>query len=144
MKEKEKGGYAIWRNDNVLNASITGLWNATVANSYRKEFIRQALMLTHAPWAHIVYLDSWVLGTPEIEPIIKGLVQWCNNNNLVCAANVYSRNMLKEYQLNKMLVSQENKFDLRHFDDLDEAIQWLQMASFDARYPDLEITKRFA
>lgn len=141
---KEKGSFVIWRNGNVLNASITGLWNATVAISYRKEFIKQALMLTHAPWAHIVYLDNWVLGTPEIEPIIKDLVQWCNNNNLACAANVYSRNMLKEFQLNKMLVSEQNKFDLQHFDEIDKAIHWLKMLSFDVRHPDLEIARRFA
>lgn len=141
---KEKGDFEIWRNDNVLNASITGLWNATVANNYRKEFLKQAFVLTHSPWAHIVYLDNWVLGTPEIEPIIQSLVQWCNNNNLACAANVYSRNMLKEYQLNKMLVSDENKFVLQHFYELDEAIQWLQTESFDVRFPNVEIARRFA
>tara|TARA_B100002049_G_scaffold23085_1_gene15448 strand:- start:293 stop:721 length:429 start_codon:yes stop_codon:yes gene_type:complete len=141
---KEKGSFEIWRSDNVLSASVTGLWNGSVAARYRSEFIKHASMLLHDRWAHIVYLDNWVLGTPEIEPIIKDLAHWCNNNNLACSAHVYSRNMLKEYQLNKMLVSESNKFELRHFYSIEEAIDWLHDEEFEVRYPELEVARRFA
>ena len=141
---KEKGSFDLWQTDNILNASITGLWNGSVASQYRSAFVKQASLLCHAPWAHIVYLDNWVLGTPEIEPIIQGLVKWCNNNNLAFAAHVYSRNMLKEYQLNKMLVSDQNRFVLCHFDELESAVNWLIANGYDAQYPQNELTKHFA
>jgi hypothetical protein len=141
---REQGSFELWRTDDVLNASLSGIWNGTVASQYRSEFIKQASMIAHAPWAHIVYLDSWILGTPEIEPIIQGLVKWCNNNNLAFAAHVYSRNMLKEYQLNKMLVSDQNRFELCHFDELESAISWLKDKHYDVQYPQVALAKRFA
>ena len=141
---KDKGSFDLWQTDNILNASITGLWNSSVASQYRSAFVKHASMLSHAPWAHVVYLDNWVLGTPEIEPIIQGLVKWCNNNNLAFAAHVYSRNMLKEYQLNKMLVSDQNRFVLCHFDELESAVNWLIANGYDAQYPQNELTKHFA
>jgi len=141
---KSTGDFELWTTGNILNASVTGVWNSDIAKRYQSAFLKQASSLCETPWAHIVYLDSWVLGTPEIEPIIQTLAGWCNENNLVAAAHVYSPNMLKEYQLNRMLAPGSIRFTLHHFSDVDTAIVWLDHEGFQAEYPKKVIAKRFA
>lgn len=141
---KGTGDFEIWTTGNILNASVSGVWNEAIAKRYQTAFVKHASALSSSPWAHIVYLDSWVLGTPEIEPIIHELALWCNLNNLKLAAHVYSPNMLKEYQLNRMLAPGSIRFMLHHFNDVDTAIVWLQHEGFNAQYPKQVIAKRFA
>ncbi|NVK57670.1 MAG: hypothetical protein HWE26_18865 [Alteromonadaceae bacterium] len=124
------GGYTLWITDNLLHASIHGVWNKRIATAFKRDFMETASTLINAPWAHVVYLDKWVLGTPEIEPLIKELGVWCAEHQLVCAAHIYCHNMLKEYQLNKMLKNDDNLFQLQHFTSQEAAQQWLRSNNF--------------
>ncbi|MDC8832555.1 hypothetical protein [Alteromonas gilva] len=124
------GGYRLWTTGNILHARVHGIWNGRIATAYNREFMVAALPLSNKPWAHMVYLDQWVLGTPEIEPVIKELAGWCAEHQLVCAAHVYSDNMLKEYQLNKMLKNAPGAFELQHFTSFQTAQQWLSTHNF--------------
>ena len=61
--------FRLWREQNVILATTNGSWNRFTAEDYAAEFKALAQPLTAAPWAHIVYLDNWQLGVPEIEPV---------------------------------------------------------------------------
>jgi len=53
-----------------------------------KIFKSIARPLSQQPWGHLVYLDDWELGVPEITPIIQNLVDWCTHNGLKKSAQI--------------------------------------------------------
>jgi len=55
----------------VLLGKASGTWNIETALRFSLEFRQLALSLNTSKWAHIMYLEDWQLGTPEIEPIVK-------------------------------------------------------------------------
>ena len=122
--------FRLWREQNVILASTNGSWNRFTAEDYAAEFKALAQPLTAAPWAHIVYLDNWQLGVPEIEPVIGALVTWCLDNGLRYTAQVYCPNMVKRYQLDKMIVSSSANFERRIYATEQEAFAWLSSVGF--------------
>ena len=88
-------------------------------------------------WGHLVLLDDWELGIPEMVPIIERLVAWCLENGLTRAAQVYSPSMIKQYHLNEMVVQEIGAFQRHSFAKRVDAEEWLAASGFhlDAPYP---------
>lgn len=122
--------FTIWREQRVILAIVTGSWNRFTAEDYAQEFKKQAKPLSGSDWAHIVYLDNWQLGVPEIEPVVADLVSWCLANGLRYAAQVYCPNMIKRYQLDKMIVEHAAQFERRVYPDEQQALAWLSSLGF--------------
>ncbi|MEO3678430.1 hypothetical protein [Rheinheimera fenheensis] len=122
--------FRIWREQRVILASVNGSWNRFTAEDYAQEFKVLAKPLAGTDWAHIVYLDNWQLGVPEIEPVITELVNWCLANGLRYAAQVYCPNMIKRYQLDKMIVEHTATFERRVYPDEQQALAWLSSEGF--------------
>lgn len=122
--------FRLWREQRVILASISGGWSHFTAEDYASEFKALAAPLAAGDWAHIVYLDNWQLGVPEIEPIVQQLVQWCISNNLRYAAQVYCPNMIKQYQLNKMISDSVGHFERRVYPNEQDAFAWLASRGF--------------
>ena len=91
----QHGEFDIKISGQVLVASLAGSWNEEAARAFDREFRLAAEPLLGAPWAHLVYLDDWSLGVPEMKPVIEQLVAWCCAHGLKRAAKVYSPSMLK-------------------------------------------------
>lgn len=127
---QEHGDFKIWVVENVLFAELIGAWNEEASLNFQKAFMDEAACLVGKPWAHVVYLDDWVLGTPEMEPIIQDLTQWCITNGLKCAAQVFSPSMVKKFQLNKMVVEHQGTFVRKQFKDKKSAFEWLEAEGF--------------
>ncbi|WP_445767155.1 hypothetical protein [Rheinheimera sp.] len=121
--------FKLWREQRVILASINGSWNRFTAEDYASEFKALAVPLAGADWAHIVYLDNWQLGVPEMEPVIKQLLHWCIRHNLRYAAQVYCPDMLKKYQLDRMIVS-THSFERRVYPNEQDAFAWLASIGF--------------
>ncbi|MDX5405651.1 MAG: hypothetical protein LPK11_01240 [Chromatiaceae bacterium] len=122
--------FRIWREQRVILASVNGSWNRFTAEDYAQEFKALVKPLAGTDWAHIVYLDNWQLGVPEIEPVITELVNWCLTNGLRYAAQVYCPNMIKRYQLDKMIVEHTATFERRVYPDEQHALNWLSSLGF--------------
>ncbi|WP_423186985.1 hypothetical protein ACO1PK_01855 [Alishewanella sp. d11] len=117
--------FQLWTENNVLLACISGSWDERAASDYSKALKHEASQLKGRPWAHIVYLDDWQLGTPEIEPIIQDLVTWCLHNGLVLTAQVYCPHSVKRYQLDKMIIEKTLTFERRVYTEEQSAFNWL-------------------
>lgn len=122
--------FQLWTENNVLLACISGSWDERIASDYRKAFKHEASQFKGRPWAHIVYLDDWQLGTPEIEPIIQDLVTWCLHNGLVLTAQVYCPHSVKRYQLDKMIIEKTLTFKRRVYTEEQSAFNWLAEQGF--------------
>ncbi|CAM5218992.1 hypothetical protein [Alishewanella longhuensis] len=114
----------------MLLACIQGCWDRYTAADYSKAFKAAAVKFKGQRWAHIVYLDDWQLGTPEIEPIVQELVTWCLHNGLVLTAQVYCPHSVKRYQLDKMIIEQTLTFERRVYADEQHAFNWLAEQGF--------------
>ena len=122
----EHGHFSIDVSGRVLCAHLSGSWNSQTAERFSDEFKYKAQALIGEPWGHLVLLDDWDLGVPEMTPIIERLVNWCIEQNLVRAAQVFSPSMIKMYQLDAMVVEKIGDFERRNFTDKSSAIAWLE------------------
>lgn len=126
----QHGVFKCYRSHNILIARLSGSWNVECARNFAENFKQEAQPLTTQPWGHLVYLDDWELGVPEIMPIITELVTWCIANHLKKSAQVYSESMSKRYFLDKMVVDKTDNFERQVFIDQHEAIAWLKQSGF--------------
>lgn len=125
-----KAKFQLWREQQVILAVVNGSWDRRTAEEYMNEFKKLAAPLTNAPWAHLVYLEKWELGVPEIEPVIKELVQWCIQHHLRFVAQIYCPHMVKQYQLNRMIIDHSDVFEKRVYPTQQEAFGWLASQGF--------------
>lgn len=124
------GHFDLWVDNNVILARAKGQWNEEMAQVFSSEFKRISQPLILQNWAHIVYLDDWELGTPDLEPIIIDLVTWLIEHNLKRTAQVYSPNMLKTFQMDRMVKETLGEFERRIFPTEEEAFAWLQQEDY--------------
>lgn len=127
---KAHGHFDLWLDNNVVLARAKGQWNEEMAQVFSSEFKRISAPLIHKNWAHIVYLDDWELGTPDLEPIIIDLVTWLIEHNLKRTAQVYSPNMLKKFQMDRMVKETLGEFQRHVFPTEEEAFAWLQQEGY--------------
>lgn len=129
MKYDPHGHYHLWCNGSTLYAELTGAWNMEAALAFERDMMAHAQTLP-AQWGHLVYLDHWELGTPEITAVIERLVTWCIHNGLQRAANVYEPSGIKSALLKKMVVEEQGEFKRAVFNNSDAAAQWLTQEGF--------------
>lgn len=128
--------FSVWTERSVLLTVVRGGWGERTAMDYCDAFKTAAKPFINAnnglgqDWAHIVYLDDWGLGSPDIEPIIKNLADWAVRNRLRYFAQVFSPNMVKQYQLNRMLISDLGTCEKRTYAQEADAFAWLQEMGF--------------
>ena len=132
--------FKIWCEQRVVLANISGSWDTLSAKDYASEFKAIAKPLIGSDWAHIVYLDDWQLGVPEIEPIVAELVAWCLDNGLRYTAQVYCPNMVKRYQLDRMIVDSSKWFEKRVYPNEQQALTWLASLGFTVNSTTLQQT----
>lgn len=124
------GQFDIWADNQIIYATIQGSSNAELALSLSDQMKNLAQQQMPAKWGHMVWLDDWELGTPDIEPIIQELTEWCIVHGMTHAAQIFSPSTIKRYQLDKMIVEEKDGFKRRQFRTTDEAKQWLRREGF--------------
>jgi hypothetical protein len=136
-KLSNHGDFDIKISGNVICATLSGSWNSQAAEEFSREFMLLAAHFQDENWGHLVLLDDWELGIPEMVPIIERLVAWCLENGLTRAAQVYSPSMIKQYHLNEMVVQEIGAFQRHSFAKRVDAEEWLAASGFhlDAPYP---------
>lgn len=127
---KEHGQFELWVDNQVLILKASDQWNGETALSFEKQWYTLASSFNKQPWAHIALLDEWQLNTPEVEPIIHKIVAWSIEHNMTHVAQVYSPNLLKQYELDKMVGDKDLPFSKQAFFSIAEAEEWLGKEGF--------------
>lgn len=127
----QHGEFVLSTNGNILVARLSGSWNEEAARAFDRHFREHAAGLASAPWGHMVLLDDWQLGVPEMGPVIEVLVHWCIDNGLRRAAHVYQPSLLKKLQLEDLVTGSEQGFQRRAFSSVDVALAWLKEEGFE-------------
>lgn len=127
----QHGEFELSVSGNILVARLIGGWNEEAARAFDREFRMTAEPLLGNDWGHLVCLEDWSLGVPEMAPIIENLVQWCVASGLKRAAQVYSPSMLKQLQVDDMVVEQLGEFQRCIFRDKASACRWLAEEGFE-------------
>jgi hypothetical protein len=124
------GSFNLSVSNNILIARLSDSWNKECAEDFAFNFQIKASPLLGEPWGHLVFLDNWDLGVPEMLPIITELVTWCIENGLEKSAQVYNDSMIKKYSIDQMVVKQKGGFERRIFSEPDKAMTWLSQYGF--------------
>ena len=126
-----KGNFSIRIEHNVLFAVVSGAWSASTAKRYVKQFKQKVEEADCHEWAQIVFLENWILGTPDIEPIIAELSAWFMDKNLKATAFINKDAPHKEFQLENMLIEKPQGYQRQYFQKEADAIAWLAQLGFD-------------
>ncbi|GAA5142881.1 hypothetical protein [Thalassotalea piscium] len=126
---QEHGSFELEIKNKTLLIKAFDSWNVETAIRFFKE--TRALVCAHKlknePWACLVDLTQWELGTPDIWPVVDELNTWANKNNQKYEAVICSSS------LQKLMIerSQENLFtvEINFFDTVEQARDWLEQLS---------------
>ena len=124
------GEFSLIRCDKTVISRLTGAWNKEAAEKYEREFMQVASPLSGQKWAHLVYLEDWELGVPDIAAPVMRLVDWCIDNGLCRTAQVYSESMTKQYLVDKLVVDEKGDFRRRVFQEEKRALRWLAQQGY--------------
>ena len=130
LERRAHGRFQLTVNGNILCLKAKGQWNLETALDFEEAWRELATSISHAPWAHIAYLDEWDLNTPDVEPVIKAVVGWSIANNMSHVAQVYAPSMIKKYELDKMVGDKDLPFRKEVFVEEKKALQWLAENGF--------------
>lgn len=119
----EHGSYEFEVKGQVLIMRPTGAWNLETAIRCCKEYKVIAQSLNNAPWACLVNLLSWELGTPDIWPEIDSVNAWADEHNERFEAVVCSTS-LQTYMLEQTYDKFKN-VKTEFFQTEDKALSWL-------------------
>ena len=124
------GSYELNLKNRVLVAKIIGAWNKEEGEDYFRELKSMTNNIIHQPWAMMVYLDKWELGTPGSDEVTLELIKWLAAHNLVVVAEVYSPSLLKKKHIQKMVDNSNFPINRQCFEDDKDAINWLKSKGF--------------
>lgn len=124
------GEFKLCLSHNIVIARLSGAWNKECAQAFDSHFKKIAQPLIGQRWGHLVLLDDWELGTPDLAPIIASLVEWCITNGLERSAQVYNEAMAKRFFLDQMVKEKIGNFERHIFKKEHDALEWLSQNGF--------------
>ncbi len=124
------GSYELRVNNQVLIAKIIGAWNKETGEQYFCELKKISHHLIQQPWAMVVYLTEWELGTPGSDEVTLELIEWLTANKLDKVAEIYSPSILKKMHVQNMVDKTESKIDRQYFSDEQAGFTWLESQGF--------------
>jgi len=127
---KGHGSYELKVINRVLIAKIIGAWNREEGEQYFSELKRITRHLIQSPWAMVVYIDDWQLGTPGSDEVTLKLIQWLATHKLQLVAEIYSPNVLKKMHIQRMVNSSKSDINRQYFSDDKDAFAWLETQGF--------------
>jgi hypothetical protein len=126
--------------DKVVMQWFADSWNEEAIIAYTKEFRTAVTPLIGSNWAIISIFEQWELGVPEIEHHVIEHCQWFMAHGCIKDCHVYSPSAVKEMQLEKMIPHSELGYERCVFDDLDNAVAWLNGEGFNCNQEQFYMT----
>lgn len=128
------GRWKIKVTDKVLMQWFADSWNEEAIIAYIKEFKAAAAPLMGSDWAIISIFEQWELGVPEIEQHVVEHCEWFKAQGCIKDCHVYRPSAVKEMQLEKMIPHTQLGYERAVFDNLNDAINWLDAEGFSLNY----------
>lgn len=125
---KAHGSYKLLVNDNTVTFIAYDAWNYEAIVEWGNEFKKIILQLNTKPWACLVDLTEWELGTPDTRVYLSEFYSWLNNQNLQYLAVVFGSSIQKDI-LQKTYVILSN-VDKKYCSNIQEANDWLNSVGF--------------
>jgi hypothetical protein len=122
--------FSIWSEDNIIFTYSVGVWGQSNAERFCREYTHIRKPLLGRPWAVISHSKNWVLGTPEIEPVIATLSLPEDNIGLAAVARIINGNALTQFQMKNIIRNAKNDQLRRNFIDETAAFNWLKEQGF--------------
>jgi len=129
------GSFDLRVNNQVLIARISGAWNEEESWLYFEKVKEVAQAIIDKPWALLLLMNGWELGTPETERATKEMVKWVSINGLYKVAEVYKPSPLLQLHINRIVDDGSDEIERRHFIHEKEAIAWLAQEGFPTTQP---------
>ncbi|MEP1447705.1 MAG: hypothetical protein ABJK37_16495 [Paraglaciecola sp.] len=128
-----KGQYRVFSQGKIVVSHISGQWSKSNALEYEDAVHKVITNLGGREFASLLFFEDWGLNTPEAGPIIERIINWCVNQGMCCAAEVFSPDALKEYLLNKLVKEVKSQLVIRRFSSEHEALLWLAEKGFESK-----------
>ncbi len=129
------GSFNLTVNNQVLIANISGAWNEEESWLYFEKVKEVAQTIIHKPWALLLLMNGWELGTPETERATKEMVKWVSTHGLNKVAEVYEPSPLLQLHIERIVKEGPDEIERRHFINEKEAIAWLASNGFPLALP---------
>lgn len=124
------GEYTITTNGQVIELAIGGMWNLEGMREFVEAFKKQATGIKNSPWAVLIDLRFWDLGTPETDAVMDDLQDWCLNNNQTHEAVILSEHAVAAAQMERYSEVIKGKLEQSYFSEPAEARNWLRELGF--------------
>ncbi|AZQ84275.1 hypothetical protein EKO29_09725 [Colwellia sp. Arc7-635] len=109
----------------ILIMRPKGAWNFETALRCCQEYKELAKTLLHSPWACLVDLSSWELGTPDIWNEIDKVNAWADQNNEKFEAVICSNSL--QITLLEQTYNKYKNVQTAFFETESEALKWLNI-----------------
>mgnify|MGYP000067038300 CR=1 FL=1 len=121
---QEHGSFEIEVTGQTIRVKLFDQWNYETTVRFCNEFKVIALTISDKPWACLVDLLDWELGTPDIWAPLEGGNLWSSNNNQKYEASVSKLGVHKHV----MKKSDEALIGVQTnaFDNVTDALAWLE------------------
>jgi len=129
------GSFDLRVNNQVLIARISGAWNEEESWLYFEKVKEIAQTIINKPWALLLLMNGWELGTPETEVATKEMVKWVSKHGLHKVAEVYDPSPLLQLHIDRIVKEGPDEIERCHFTDEKEAIAWLADEGFPTTQP---------
>ena len=123
----EHGSYSLSISKQTLYVQCFGAWNLETAQHMGEQYKALVLKICEEPWACLLDLTKWELGTPEVWDYIDELNEWGNNHNqkfeaVVCCLSLQRALIEKSHEV-------LTEVDGRFFENMEQARAWLKSVS---------------
>ena len=122
--------YSMWREENVIFIYSVGMWGQSQAERFCRDFTTLRASVSNKPWAVISHSKDWILGSPDIEPILASLAIPEDNINLVVSIRIINESAITQYQLKKITKNISQSYTTLNFTDETAAFSSLQDHGF--------------
>jgi hypothetical protein len=116
----------------IMYEKIYGAWRIETAESYSRDYEKEAEQLIKKPWVKLIDLSGWKTGSPEVIARIARHLEWCRNNNMVWSVNIIS-NPVTYSQLQKMFSKGGTRKMSKTFRTREEGERFLKNEGFKVR-----------
>jgi len=132
------GSFDLWVDNQVLMARISGAWNEEGGWRYFKALKQISQPIIDKPWALLVSIDEWELGTPETDRAALAMLEWITQHGVARLAEIYSPNILLQLEVARMGKKIPFEIEQRHFSDEVTAFKWLASQGFPVQLAQLQ------
>ena len=120
---QQHGSFTIEIKSKTIVIHAYAAWNEQTSGQFRQAYVDAAQHLKNSPWACLINLLEWELGTGEILRVGQELNAWSYNNNQRFSAIVCDSALHR--QLIEKIQEPTKSIERRYFTDMMPAKEWL-------------------